>query len=184
MRNVIRSLGVSALILATGAMAQAVTYTDSNFHGVFLSEGQSAGGQFNITPAYNPAVEQINSASVTFTFLDDVLGDLLFVNWKLSVDGEAGTVSLNGEQIASESSNSLWFFASLTYGVPANIVLSLSNTGLLDYTISATDGDFYFKTASLTADASARQVPDGGVTLMLLGGALVGLAAFRRRFAN
>jgi len=187
--NKLRSLLGCALLLGSVAVAQAVTYTDTNWHGTFLTQGQSKDGTFDLKPAYDPASEQITSASVTFTFLDDVLSDTIVLGWKfifpiLGQEGEAGTISLNGEQIASESSSGLWIFAGLTYGVPGDILLSLSNTGVLDYTIKSTQGDFYFKTATLVAEASARAVPDGGTTVALLGASLLGLAALRRRFAK
>lgn len=188
----LRILTVGALLASSVGISQAVTYTDTNWHGTFLSNGQEQAGTFDITSSYDKNTHQIDSATVLFTFVDDILSDTIVVGVKkffglsipiLGQEDESGTITVNGQEIASESSNGLWIFAALSYGLPADIVLSLSENGVLDYTVKSTGGDFWFKTASLVAEGSPRAVPDSATTIALLGASLLGLAALRRKLA-
>ena len=57
----------------------------------------------------------------------------------------------------------------------------INSDGLLNYTLTATHGDFKLKCANLIVEARENytQVSDGGAMLAMLGIVLVGLARFR-----
>lgn len=137
---------------------------------------------FNIlNSGYNPAVQDIVSATIALSLRDD--GGLL-----------------DSFEYASLSSGSNSFSFQVATGVNSmalNSLLILSGTGMLSVTLVATGGDFYFNSATLTANAADKVITPAGpgtptgpsptapisepATLSLLGIALLGLAMIQRR---
>lgn len=75
----------------------------------------------------------------------------------------------------------------LAGGGVASLLGDINADGILNYTISATSGNFNVLWARLVVSTdqsgsqSGSRVPDGGLTLALLGTSLLGLYAFRRK---
>ena len=89
--------------------------------------------------------------------------------------------TLNGANFLNPIEVDLSLVSGQVFG---SALVSLDSTGTLSYTIQRTAGDFWALGAKLMAEAGPRTVPDGGATLMLLGGALAGIEALRRRSAR
>lgn len=59
--------------------------------------------------------------------------------------------------------------------------------GNIQFRVTADEGDFYLKTANIVVTVEEKpthSVPDSGATAILLGGALIGLAAVRRKLSK
>lgn len=75
----------------------------------------------------------------------------------------------------------------LAGGGVASLLGDINDDGELNYTISATSGNFNVLLAKLavstvhSTSGGSNSVPDGGLTLALLGSSLLGLYAFRRK---
>lgn len=66
----------------------------------------------------------------------------------------------------------------------ASIILQIQATGKLGFLVTATDGDMYLTGATLYVDtAQGYNIPDGGVTLAMLGLGCLGLVGVGRKFA-
>lgn len=74
--------------------------------------------------------------------------------------------------------------AAFTFSGGSALLDVVEEDGMLQYYVKSVWGDFRVKHALLTATTSEASpaVPDGGATLLLLGGALAGLAGLQRRF--
>lgn len=179
----------SVVMLATSA--RAIPYTDINVIGVKLDDlHPSVSGEFNIADAgYNSVTHQVTYASAWFAFADDTLP------W----DGQDDPLDLNGnyEVVKVDLGLAPGYFgpvevnlATLLGGdVKGSVLMDLSADGRLEYTISQVTGDLYVGFAKLVAEASPRTgtanaVPDGGTTVALLGLALLGLSAARRKMRS
>lgn len=162
---------VAILSLCFTAVAQATTYIDNNPANVWLNAlNPSYTGEFTLA-GYNPATETITSAVADFTFQDPFGG-----NESLHVD-------LSGDILTNGSFSGKLV---LSTGV-INSLFSLDQTGALSYTVSLESGyltEFWLDNAKLTAQASPRNVPDSGATVVLLGLGLVGLVATKRHFRS
>jgi hypothetical protein len=124
------------------------------------------------TVGFDSSVETVISAVADFTFRDnDGAESKVTIHLGGEVFGLNKNVGLNQTDID---------------GSTVNLVLTLNNNnGVVGYTISYGSGDeFMFIGASLTVETAPKvNVPDGGMTLALLGGSLIGLAGIRRRMA-
>jgi hypothetical protein len=166
---------------------------DADLIGVKLTAGTdnaSYTGMFDINGAghgswtppigvqFDSSTMEVVSAYVAFAFLDDTKP------WTdpLRRD-EAGTIALEGTTIFSGST--------LLYGgaVDQAIVNAHLQDGILQYTITATEGDFWLIGGKMVVDARRRggngtPVPDAGATVAMLGLSLLGLAASRRKIVS
>ena len=172
---------VFLLIMGAASAAHAIPYTDTYdaghtyMHGSILEDllgtNTTVSWVFNIADeGFNPATQDVTAASVTLNLADDSGNDF----WEIA-HLNVGTNSYYWEV---ETGNA-------TFGI--NSLLSLGNTGMISTSLSALLGDFYFNSATLTADAtspnSPSPVPEPG-TLLLFGLGLVGLCFFARRGLN
>ena len=112
-----------------------------------------------------------DSATASFWFSDDV------DSWQdehVSVDLGAVSSWLNNVEVGGTFAS----YELVSGNLSMTLLADIAADGKLTYTVRADSGDFYLKETQLTVYA---HVPDGGSTLMLLGLALVGFAALRRR---
>ncbi|MCC6821338.1 MAG: VPDSG-CTERM sorting domain-containing protein [Verrucomicrobia subdivision 3 bacterium] len=178
MMKKILALAVGAALLG-GSSAMAITYQDNNPADVWLNAfNTSYSGQFTLA-GYNPGIETITSAVATFK-LNDAFGGR---------EGYNITVEANPFLSGGSFATSLFGTITVGSGITGNILGILDATGVLDYTITRTSGEFWLTNARLVAQASTRtgtnptSVPDGGTTLAMLGMGLVGVFGLRRKIA-
>lgn len=176
MKTLLGLFVAGTLFVGSSASALNYTFTDSNPTFINLNDcNTSYTGQFNITPAYNPLTMQVNSATAKFT-----LGDLF--------GSEGYNITMEGSAFVSGGS----FFGLINVGGGVGSLLgNLSADGILNYTITRTSGEFWVLNACLTAYASDRttggvnntdnRVPDGGLTIALLGMGFICLGAMKRK---
>lgn len=134
---------------------------------------------FDIIPdGYNPSTMAVVSATVSFWFHDNEDDWFLMPVDPVVVD--LGAFTLGGEL----SHLDVDFTTQIgdTY-VGGNILASLQD-GDLSFRVHGLGADFYLTKAQLNAEAVSTAVPDGGMTAAMLGLALLGTAAVRRRFGR
>ena len=156
------------------ATSRATEYYDYDNINVWLSEANPVRtGSFNIADqGYNPSAETIISA------------DAEFVLWDSDSNADGVSVSVGGLQIQPGSTVTQGF-SILGGSLTGQALLNLEADGRIGYRIEWLSGDsFKVSAASLiaqTAPNSVVGVPDGGMTLALLGLGLVALEWGRRR---
>ncbi len=109
--------------------------------------------------------QPIIEGTVTFFFKDPKGGT------------ETGTVTALSTTIGNISSFAN--YSIFSEGLELNILASITATGHLTYTVKANTGNFDLIAGIGTITV---YVPDGGSTLVMLGGSLLGVAALRKRF--
>jgi hypothetical protein len=175
-KTIKKTLGIAAAVMM-GVSAQAVQYVDTDIIGkVLSSSAPSAGGEFNIATAdgdgldivgYQPSSESIIFAMAQFTILD----------W----DGnfEAVEVELGSANFIAASGTFGTGFTTLSGVVSGAAYFDLNEDGIIAYTIEWVGGHAFTAIAAslnaYTAPKTPTNVPDGGLTLSLLGMGLVGL---------
>ncbi len=181
MKQLKKPLAVLLAVLGFGSVSQAAVYVDVDLAGPLSyyhlskndiwSHNDSYQGTFNILDkGYNPNVERVCDADFWFAFADDSQSDAAEVV-KIQV---GGLTQFNGDV-----NGTIWNYDFVWGSVGGSLLATLSNTGILNYTVRILSGDTYLKEAGLTATTCS--VPDGGATVVLLGVGMLGLAAVRRR---
>ncbi len=92
-------------------------------------------------------------------------------------DGGEETGSVTANFISASELSSFTTYSVFSHGLEFNILSSISPTGFLTYTVSTTSGSFDL-VAGIGSITTA--VPDGGDTLVMMGGGLLGLVALKR----
>jgi len=90
----------------------------------------------------------------------------------------AAVVSIDGTQ------NDFYFFSGDNFGNPSLQSLTLYGYNFVDLNGAIVDQNDSTPISSRWSVTDVSTVPDGGATIALLGGALAGLTALRRRFAK
>ncbi len=181
---------LAGIALGFASTANAALYYDldvfSRAEG-YVNVGDSLTGTFDITgtglgKGYTPGgSEVVDWAFFEFTLLDekDPTGAKT-ETWHIEVGAQdlAG-----GNDFASGGSLIIGKFV---YGFGNySIEADIQADGKVDYEISATSGDFQVINGLMkvgTVTGNNNRVPDGGMTLALLGSGILGLCALRRRF--
>ena len=194
MRHILKHAVLAAILTVGAVNARALQFIDYDGVPTYLNADGSPGakkvtGTFSITPPYNPATDDLLSAEVFFYYSDDdppdaILGDGPF--WgdgeefvRLRLDnGKGGWKKLLEEEVG--------VLDNASEALPKVAFNSLSADGVLDYEVKATTGDFWFLGAKLVVEIAPKSdntagVPDGGMTLALLGLSLAGVGALRHK---
>lgn len=170
---------------ASSVSALTITLSDLNLHGTNVSNGEpDLSGTWVLTadtdwttfvsPATSLAGWDIDSAQVAIVISNDAGSDKV-------------EFSLDGVLFLTDTSPPLDWSQTWTSDVvlgSGTLFGSISADGMLNYLVQRTDGTFKVDSAELTVIATKQEtstVPDGGLTLSLLGGAIVGLGALRRK---
>jgi hypothetical protein len=179
------ALATALLIGATAAKAASYTFVDWNLQGLYsykyLDQGQSYTGLWNISdsPGFSTSLN-FTGATADFWFADDSKNDAseyvtinigAFTGWRTNeeVDGTINYyVNLVSYDLVSGS-------------LSASLLLDIAADGKLSYKVKAVRGDTYLKETRLTVYASDRKVPEHGATVAMLGVALLGVVAIKRR---
>lgn len=175
---------LAGIALGFASTANAALYYDLDVFSTgqdYVSIGNSLSGTFDITGSgpgkgFTPGgSEVVDWAFFVFTLQDerDAVG----------AKTESWQIELGGADFASGGS---LFFSEVVFAFGnLSIKTDIQADGKVDYEISATSGDFRVITGSMnvgTVTGNNNRVPDGGMTLALLGSGILGLCALRRRF--
>jgi hypothetical protein len=173
-------------LLGSVLTSRATLYEDLNTYGTgqLVTDTTPFTDSFHIS--YNTPTEHAVSGVATF-----LLADIGKDTQQFSID-LGSTLGFDSGSIndLSMKYGSFQLNFELAGGLLSGVLLGqLDSTGTLQYTISATSrGWFSVLSADLLVNTdsgsgiSTRSIPDGGLTVVLLGGALLGLGALRRRF--
>lgn len=197
MKSKLRKILTAAVIFgaALAAPAFAISFTDTSGTATFLNTtsndgyGNSVSGVLDITTGnpvnYNPATMVLTSATIKFAFADT--NDPTEVWWQ-SDGNEVVSVTLDSTFFQSSEvsgTHAAFDWTSIAGNLSGTIFSNLQSDGKLNYTVTITSGDVWFKGAQLDAVGNLRTntpgVPDSGSTVAFLGLALVGLAVIKRR---
>lgn len=184
MKKLFALLSLTVALAGTASAAPYATYTDVNPADVRLDANSflnpfynpSYTGNFTLA-GYNAALEEIVSANISFLLWDSILLG----------GSEAYAITLSIDNLAFQSGGSFTGFLSFNENIYGAALLNLSDTGALSYTVTATSGSFWLKEATIIAESALRvtgqphSVPETSTTFALMGAALLGLAAVRRK---
>ena len=179
-------LGVALFAMSTsGAFAISIISNDVAVEKLSSSGTATYSGTF-ILGGYNPATQMVHDAQATFVFSDDELFDSNEYAQITVGLGNFGNVEVDGVPLLP------WTYTFFSGDLTLNMLATLSSTGQLGYTITATSGDFWYKGGTLEANVVRRpstnttppSVPDGGASAALLGMSLLAVAGLKKKLSR
>lgn len=168
------------LILGSASVVYALPYSDLYDAGGIYMHGGLLGGDakfwtFDITKdGFNPEAQDITAATITLNFTDS----RSWWDWSEFAYLDVGT------------NNFLWEVDTGDASFQLSSLMTLSDTGKVDASLTAIWGDFKFNFALLTADGTLPDIETSPIpepaAILLFGTGLTGLAfvARRSRFIN
>ncbi len=200
MRGTILSGLAGGLLLMTGSSSFAIQYTDVQQVNQTVSVFDSYFGTFNIVSPGSSSYTISGFAAGNGTFADAggyVLGTPLssvtasfYIYAPLLGFFDTVNVDLNGLQVVNDGGALSWSWAKdFTVNGNNGVLSILEKDGEVSYEVSSDSGFFTLEYALLQASTGSSTggngdpVPDGGVTVGLLGLGLIGVALVRRKFA-
>jgi hypothetical protein len=176
------ALFAAAVLVVSSVPATAALYSDFNSYGLFgrqVTTSRPLEDSFSVNFA-SPA-EQAVWGEATFLIAD---ADKYQEQFSVQLGDVSG---FDSGKIDDFSIFGISF--ELAGGVVGTLLADINADGILNYRITATSGNFNVLWANLnvrtedigTSGDPVTRVPDGGLTLALLGASMVGLYAFRRR---
>jgi len=185
-------IALAALGAPTGALA--LSFTDQDGSPTFLTSNpydfypSTVTGWLDITTGqgvnFNPATMTLTSAFVKFAFADTYDPT---TPWFTGSDSELEyvTVKLDNVTFLSgvevDGTHQAYDWTSASGALTGSFLASLQTDGKLQYKVTVTSGDTWFKRARVDATGVYKRVPDAGSTVLLLGLGILGLAASRRK---
>jgi hypothetical protein len=200
MNNKITMLLAAGALVVGAQQAKALTWSDAQNPSDYMNALGLGGGSASVTGTFDlknpgsstytitapypglttisdqggfvPGTDVATSATAFFWFRDD--ND---PNETEHVAVNLNGLPFTGGQVTSEGVS--------VFGGTADVTATINLNGTVTYTVTATDGDFFFDYADLTAtgDVIRTNAPDGGATASLLGVGLLGVAAIRRKLS-
>jgi len=157
-------LAISALLASSELQAEPVVFFDVyNPADVLVNAANPLTFQHSILDdGFNPATDTVLLAGILLTLYDD--NDLF--------QAETVNFTFDGTNFGNQN---IFLIAFPLFGVAARL-----QDGILNVTLSAVQGDFYFAKSDLGVLADHASVPEPA-TLTLLGLGMIGMAALERK---
>ena len=174
MKKLLGFLCAVTLVFGMAGVASAIPYTDTFDAGYMHWLGwwggeTSVSWTFDITDdGFNPVTQDVTSAEVALNLQDD--------SWDF---WEFASLHVGTNYF-------IWEVDTGTTAFTVDSLMTLSDSGTIDCTLTANLGDFYFNTATLSAEGtepSTAPVPEPS-TVLLVGTGLLGIVAFGRKQLN
>lgn len=161
------------------------TNGNSFYRSTAAPDANGGATQFNLLGAgYNPATMVVTSATVTFWFADDDYDGEERVDIFVNGTNLTGTKVLSNIEVNGTHPQSSYASYSANLQDFAGLIAALQD-GIMEYEVrllnGGNGGDTYLKIATISAQGNYRRVPDGGFSIAMLGAALAGLFAARKR---
>jgi hypothetical protein len=185
-------LAITALGFVTAAQALTIDYSVAGWGPVTLANNNTPGDTVSLQDyssllnlaANTPTVAQINTLVFDVNFTDPAGSFPLNFNRSMTVNLVVGGIVQSG---LFDSWYNYYPYDAVVMNPGSTLTFDLGANGMVYVTplaveLIGTNIDQYTAPVNATFLWTPASVPDGGATLLLLGTALLGLAAFRRKF--
>lgn len=179
MKHIKSLLSLGAILMGLAVSSSANLYTDTNTHNTDVSEGETVSGQWSYGPIGSG--ETVTGVETWFKFSS---GDNDYE--QVHIDLGTGEAPIDYSFTSSTFNFGSNYTIHWNFNSPGSLFADAAN-GILSYEITASNkrdsnNDFTFEWAKVNVTTSAKNVPDSGATVALLGLALLGVVGFQRRF--
>lgn len=164
------------LVLGFAGVALATTFTDTVYDPTYINVLGSHDWQHNITDdGFDPIENTLDSATLELFLSDD---------WDPLVDDIADATNTVFEIATVSAGGQLYDLGEIDFGyytVSLTAWIQLQETGLLDVTLTSTQGDFWFIASELVATNPNASIPDASAVFLLGSACLIGFVTSRRK---